>query len=135
MRSFSLIELLIVSAIIAVLSALLMPALSSAKLNAKDIQCVSNERQVHMALYLYCQDHDQRYPRFTSPSWQNQKDQLTMLSNYVGKLDFLRCPLANGDVINDPTQSAYFSQVISGKLQWSEYKIGDYESNLGAAPP
>jgi prepilin-type N-terminal cleavage/methylation domain-containing protein len=56
-RAFTLIELVVVIAIIAILAALLLPALSRAKGAARRTTCISNARQINLALRLYADDH------------------------------------------------------------------------------
>ena len=61
-NGFTLIELLVVIAIIGVLASLLLPALTSAKEQAKLTKCVSNQKQLGIAFQLYGHDSDERFP-------------------------------------------------------------------------
>jgi len=61
-RGFTLIELLVVIAIIAILAAILFPVFARAREKARQASCQSNLKQLALAMLMYAQDYDERFP-------------------------------------------------------------------------
>ncbi|MHB8523306.1 MAG: type II secretion system protein [Limisphaerales bacterium] len=64
--AFTIVELLVVVAIISILAALLLPALSKSKVKAKRVWCISNLKQIGLASHLFANDHNGLFPMSVS---------------------------------------------------------------------
>jgi len=96
---FTLIELLVVIAIIAVLMSILMPALSKAKLQAKNVICLSYLHQWALAVSMYANDNKSAFPSGsggTTGGWA----WMEMLRPYYNDDRILMCPMATKVVNN-----------------------------------
>ncbi|MGC4044807.1 MAG: DUF1559 domain-containing protein [Armatimonas sp.] len=68
LAAFTLIELLVVIAIIAILAAILFPVFAQAREKARQTSCLSNQKQLGLALLAYVQDWDETYPVANYPA-------------------------------------------------------------------
>ncbi len=89
--AFTLIELLVVIAIIAILAAILFPVFAQAREKARQISCVSNEKQIGLAILQYAQDYDETYPMGVDNGWWATTWPLTT-QPYIKSIDVYRCP-------------------------------------------
>jgi len=105
-QGFTLIELLVVIAIIAVLLAIIMPAMRRIKESAKQTICKSNLRNIGLAVFMYLDDNDRKFPNYGSANgflWYDAGGNLLPLSDstaywgiiykpYVKKKKIFGCP-------------------------------------------
>ena len=94
--AFTLIELLVVIAIVALLIALLLPAIKRARAVARNIQCMSQERQMTIATLAYINEHDEYFPMGASANWDVGTWWPSNLRPYLGTLAVLKCSEAFG---------------------------------------
>ncbi len=107
---FTLIELLVVIAIIAILAAILFPVFAQAREKARGASCLSNTKQIGLAIMMYAQDYDETYFNQNWPggcdqaetgywTWQpgqTPQHYATMLYPYVKNGGIFDCPSYNG---------------------------------------
>lgn len=72
-QGFTLIELLVVIAIIAILAAILFPVFARAREQARKASCMSNLKQLGLAITQYTQDYDEKFPN-TPNNWAAKTD-------------------------------------------------------------
>ena len=116
-KGFTLIELLVVIAIIAILAAILFPVFAQAREKARQISCLSNEKQLGLGVMQYTQDYDEKFPvgynlglSGTPCTWAGQ------VYPYIKSTKVFLCP-------DDPQP-----------LDVVSYAINSYTANPGPTP-
>ena len=98
---FTLIELLIVITIIAILAALLLPALAAAKEKSHRLQCLNGLRQFGLATVMYAGDNQDRVPQHTQNGawlWDVPRPSIDALTNNAVRREVFYCPSVRASV-------------------------------------
>jgi len=101
-RAFTLVELMVAVAIIAILAALLFSGGKSAVRRANDTKCVSHQKSIAAALLTYAAENNSALPpygKFTSPtSVDSESYWWNLIRPYLGDIEKFRCPAAEKSV-------------------------------------
>lgn len=143
-NGFTLIELLVVIAIISLLAAILFPVFAQAREKARETTCVSNLKQIGLAVRMYVQDYDETFPIFHAYNsaiapWQPGHKGVEMeLDPYTKSKQIFRCPDDNGSPFQKTdapgTESYYEAYGSSYRFQSRCFTLvpgvdGSYQNN------
>jgi prepilin-type N-terminal cleavage/methylation domain-containing protein/prepilin-type processing-associated H-X9-DG protein len=149
-RGFTLIELLVVIAIIAILAAILFPVFQKVRENARKTSCLSNEKQIGLALIQYSQDNDEKLvggwggdpgvagygPSDSTPGKASFK-WMDSIFNYVKSTQVFHCPDDSGGLIAGAAGTYVPYQMLGTPGQpstpnadyYGSYSINSYDFN------
>jgi prepilin-type processing-associated H-X9-DG protein/prepilin-type N-terminal cleavage/methylation domain-containing protein len=129
--AFTLIELLVVISVIALLMGILLPSLNLARKQAQKIACLSNMRQMGLAVQAYLLDSDYHLPPSSCRISDPNQHWLRILTRYTGENLLFRCPSDRAKnfvdwnkPLSEQPDGRYSSFAINALLDPVHYRYG-----------
>jgi len=121
--AFTVIELMVAIGVIGILAALILPALSKSKLSARATGCINNLRQIGLALQLYADENDNRYPTMFDAPIGGEGIVTTnllptvdkVLVSYLTSSNLLRCPSDSRGLFEQTGCSYAWNPLVNGE--------------------
>jgi len=141
---FTLVEILVVIAVIGILAALLFPSVKKAISSGNCAKCIGQMRQIGSAMQAYCNDNQGQLPRKNSPIWDMQIMKYLDQSGYnfegvpssglstsvpLSAAKIFKCPADNG------ARPAGFYPRSYSIMDWTFNFAGNYSQDLPADTP
>jgi prepilin-type N-terminal cleavage/methylation domain-containing protein len=129
-RGFTLIELLVVIAIIAILAAILFPVFAQAREKARAISCLSNTKELGLAVLMYNQDYDETYPAGLQTQWW-ECSWYWLTQPYIKNVQILRCPDDSSTQADTATYGTWagprMSYGANGYSRWDGGSVNNWQ--------
>ena len=131
LAAFTLVEMLVVIAIIAILAALLLPTLGRAKETARATVCLSNLHQIGIALQIYVQENSNKMPFMSEPLI----DPVFMATNTSPLINRVLAPqLGNTNVLRCPSDFQNIFEITGSSYSWNSILNGQDADHLVILP-
>jgi prepilin-type N-terminal cleavage/methylation domain-containing protein len=132
-RAFTLVELLVVTAVVSLLAAILFPVFAQAKQAAIQVSCAGRFHQVTEAEQMYLDEYDDEfmpvnYEPGSSPNAKTDRTWVQMLLPYTGSFRTFRCPADSLTV--DQEASVFDQDLVPGDL-FARYYTASMHVNVG----
>lgn len=137
-KAFTLIELIVVIAIMSILAAILFPVFATAREKARQTVCASNEKQIGLAFVQYAQDFDELTPYYNHAVGTNYGGWAGQMYSYIKSTGAYSCPndsyvatapkvtisyAANSYVLNNNVQVHSTSQFVAPSVTIGFFEV------------